>query len=321
MIARILPQKTVSTIPFWSVMIPSYNCEKYLEQALLSVLSQDPGPERMQIEVVDDGSSDNPKGIVQRIGKGRVSFYRNSQNLGPIGNFNECIRRSIGQWIHILHGDDYIQQGFYNRLEETITNYPELSFVATRCYELNEDIGTITTSPRVPSIEKPAFDASALYYSNPMRTPGIVICRKFYEKYGGFNEDLIHVADWEMWVRAITKGKGIMLNEILGSYRNFSGNHSSTLKRNGRNAQDYLLLTNVLKGYQGFHAEKLRRVACGLLYSQHKQYVGLGDHDAAEANLKILKKHSKPLDVLFRYAASARTRFCRWRQNILKNKC
>ena len=40
--------------PFWSVMIPTYNCAVYLRETLASVLAQDPGPDRMQIEVVDD---------------------------------------------------------------------------------------------------------------------------------------------------------------------------------------------------------------------------------------------------------------------------
>jgi len=40
--------------PLWSVMIPTYNCARYLREALGSVLDQDPGPGAMQVEVVDD---------------------------------------------------------------------------------------------------------------------------------------------------------------------------------------------------------------------------------------------------------------------------
>ena len=43
--------------PKWSVMIPTFNCANYLRQTLESVLAQDPGPEQMQIEVVDDCST------------------------------------------------------------------------------------------------------------------------------------------------------------------------------------------------------------------------------------------------------------------------
>ena len=53
--------------PLWSVMIPTYDCAKYLPQTLHSVLEQDPGSGQMQIEVVDDASTDRPEDVVRSI--------------------------------------------------------------------------------------------------------------------------------------------------------------------------------------------------------------------------------------------------------------
>ena len=55
----LIPERRDSgACPFWSVMIPTYNPRAdYLEETLHSVLQQDPGPEQMQIEVIDDGSN------------------------------------------------------------------------------------------------------------------------------------------------------------------------------------------------------------------------------------------------------------------------
>src|ERR1019366_10494544 len=115
---KIGPSPEVSRRPFWSVMIPAYNRTKYLEKTLRSVLSQDPGPEEMQIEVVDDVSLvDDPEPIVRRVAGHRVSFFRNPRNLGLMPNFNNCIERSQGQWVHILHTDDFVYPGFYERLK------------------------------------------------------------------------------------------------------------------------------------------------------------------------------------------------------------
>ena len=51
--------------PLWSVMIPTYNCARYLRETLASVLAQDPGPEVMQIKVIDDCSTlDDPEAVV-----------------------------------------------------------------------------------------------------------------------------------------------------------------------------------------------------------------------------------------------------------------
>src|SRR5882724_8838106 len=67
------------TRPYWSVMIPTYNPRAaYLEETLNSVLQQDPGPEQMQIEVVDDCSNDNTASeVTRRLGAGRVTFMPN----------------------------------------------------------------------------------------------------------------------------------------------------------------------------------------------------------------------------------------------------
>ena len=69
--------------PLWSVMIPAYNCARYLRQSLESVLVQDLGPSHMQIEVVDDRSTeDDPEEVVHEIGGGRVGFHSKSAKSG-----------------------------------------------------------------------------------------------------------------------------------------------------------------------------------------------------------------------------------------------
>jgi glycosyltransferase involved in cell wall biosynthesis len=99
--------------PLWSVMIPVYNCLGYLQKTLSSVLAQDPGPEIMQIAVIDDCSSDGDVwALVQQLGKGRVEYFRQEQNRGSLRNFETCLNRSRGHWVHLLHGDDWVAPGF-----------------------------------------------------------------------------------------------------------------------------------------------------------------------------------------------------------------
>src|SRR5882757_2983365 len=102
----IVPDRGPQERPLWSVMIPSYNCSNYLRETLLSVLAQDPGPEKMQIEVIDDHSTDaDIAALVAEIGKGRVEFFRQEENIGSLRNFETCLNRSVGHWVHLLHGD------------------------------------------------------------------------------------------------------------------------------------------------------------------------------------------------------------------------
>jgi Glycosyl transferase family 2 len=78
-----------------------------------------PGPEQMQIEVVDDCSNDNTASeVTRRLGAARVTFHAESQNRGLANNWNRCIERARGHWVHILHQDDFVLPGFYDDLRK-----------------------------------------------------------------------------------------------------------------------------------------------------------------------------------------------------------
>ena len=84
-------------------MIPTYNCAVWLRETLEGVLAQDPGPEAMQIEVIDDTSTkDDPEAVV-REASGRVTFYRHPQNVGATANFDACACPVSGGIVQILH--------------------------------------------------------------------------------------------------------------------------------------------------------------------------------------------------------------------------
>jgi glycosyltransferase involved in cell wall biosynthesis len=125
--------------PRWSVMIPTYNCAEHLKQTLCSVLQQAPDPSVMEIEVVDDCSTqDDPEAVVNEFGQGRVRFYRQPQNGGAIHNFNTCIQRSTGELLHILHGDDKVLPGFYGALDQAFQTEPSIGAAFCRSIYITE---------------------------------------------------------------------------------------------------------------------------------------------------------------------------------------
>ncbi len=223
--------------PFWSVMIPTYNCAKYLAQTLESVLSQDPGPERMQIEVIDDCSTkDDPEAVVREIGKGRVSFYRQPQNVGAIRNFNTCIQRSVGHFVHILHGDDFIAPDFYSSYAELLKAHPDATLIISPSISVDENNQHIHIESPLSNIDGVIIDfPKTLAVRNPIHTPTAVVPRKVYEQIGGFYLPLSHTADWEMFFRAGLYGKAVTLNRQVAYYRIHSANDTSRLALTGRN--------------------------------------------------------------------------------------
>src|SRR5438128_483601 len=113
--SRVLPVTEGSMPrPLWSVMIPTFHCARFLRQTLESVLSQDPGPDVMQIEVIDDCSTqDDPESVVRAVAGERVHFFRQPKNVGHTRNFETCLQRARGYLVHLLHGDDAVLPGFY----------------------------------------------------------------------------------------------------------------------------------------------------------------------------------------------------------------
>lgn len=223
--------------PFWSVMIPTYNCANYLAQTLESVLSQDPGAEHMQIEVIDDCSSkDDPEAVVREIGKGRVSFYRQPQNVGAIRNFNTCVQRSLGQFVHILHGDDYIAPDFYSSYTDLLQSHPDATLIISPSISIDENNQHIHIELPLPNIDGVIIDfAKTLAVRNPIHTPTAVVPRKVYEQIGGFYLPLSHTADWEMFFRAGLYGKAVTLDSQVAFYRVHSGSDTSRLALTGKN--------------------------------------------------------------------------------------
>jgi glycosyltransferase involved in cell wall biosynthesis len=215
------PIKKEDNFPLWSVMIPSYNCAKYLREALLSVLAQDPGPDLMQIEVVDDCSTlDNPQAVVEEIGQGRITFYRQPQNVGHIKNFNTCIERSRGELIHILHGDDRVRHGFYHKMQQAFEQKSRIGAAYCRHAYIDETGGLVWLS-QVERLESGVLEnwLDEIATFNRLQTPSIVVHRKVYEAIGGFDPRTTYVEDWEMWVRIAAHYSVWYEVEPLAEYR------------------------------------------------------------------------------------------------------
>ena len=229
-----------SSRPFWSVIIPTYNGTQYLAQTLESALQQDPGADVMQIEVVDDCSTkDDPESLVKEIGQGRVSFYRNPQNLGLLGNWDACISRAKGQWIHLLHQDDLVLPGFYEQLQKGIESEPSVGAAFSRFTYFDKDgfwTDLAEIERKTPGILEDWLEKIAT--QQRMQFPAIAVRRTTYEKLGGFCPQARSAADWEMWKRIAAHYPIWYEPQILACFRLHDTSTSSGLILRGENIAD-----------------------------------------------------------------------------------
>ena len=242
-------------------MLPTYNPDRHLFEALESIISQYPDSGNMQIEVVDDCSPDvDVEKLVKEFGNSRIKFYRNPVNLGHSFNFTECIRRANGELIHLLHEDDLVKPGFYKKFEEIFDKYKTIGAAYCRQEYIDEDGGTMffsdTDLPETGIME----DAVILLAERQrIQYCSMVVKRSAYEKTGGFMMKNIGCEDWEMWVRIAANFPVAYTTEALAKYRIHRSSMTGGDMRTGRDMRDLRESAEIFTEY--LPKEKRKEVA------------------------------------------------------------
>jgi len=217
-------------------MLPTYEPDGMLTVALSSVLAQAPAPDAMQIAVVDDGSRPGVvREIVRQIDpRGRVEVFENTDRLGLCGNWNRAVNLARGEFVHLLHQDDYVLPGFYARLNAAFQKRSDIgmAFCRTRLVD-GEDRGLKTTS-------RLRWTAGVLSQWLPriaerqrVQTPSVIVARSTYETIGGYRPDLQLAVDWEMWVRIAAAYSVWYEPRSLAVYRRHGANETARLFASG----------------------------------------------------------------------------------------
>lgn len=233
--------------PLWSVMIPTYRGERHLVAALTSVLAQDPGPEAMQIEVVDDGSPTGVEPLVRELAGERVEVFRHEENRGHVAAFNTCIARARGELVHLLHDDDAVRPGFYDRLASAFAARPEIGAAFCRFIAIDDDGIWTKVAPleqRHAGILEGWHETIAT--GQRLQPPCIVVRKRAYEQLGGFDARIdSYGEDWEMWTRIAAAFPVWYEPEPLALYRVGRSSLTSAAVRSGDNVRQLLQVIEI----------------------------------------------------------------------------
>jgi glycosyltransferase involved in cell wall biosynthesis len=247
---RIYPVKDGVVRPLWSVMIPVYNCSTYLSDTIKSVLIQNIPESLMQIEVVDDASTDaDVESIVRLLGKGRVKYYRQPANVGSLRNFETCISRSKGELIHLLHSDDLVEIGYYKKIESLFVQYPGIG-AAFCSFSFIDDSGKILSYKETRHDAEGIVEDFLLKISeqNCVQYASITVKREVYEKLGSFYGST-GGEDWEMWIRIAARFPVAYSPEKLARYRQHGDSITALKFLNGQMIKDIRRVIDIAKQY------------------------------------------------------------------------
>jgi glycosyltransferase involved in cell wall biosynthesis len=171
-----------------SVVIPVYNGEKFLADAIASVLRQTVSPQ--EIVVIDDGSTDCTPQIAAGFGPA-VSYYR-QERQGPPGARNFGIGKTASEWVSLLDADDIWPENSLELQLESIKKNPSLQVVVG--YALlwsgpgKEPVASSNDAPGEPRLI--------------MNLGSALIRRSLFERLGLLNQELLYCDDWDWFMRA-----------------------------------------------------------------------------------------------------------------------
>jgi glycosyltransferase involved in cell wall biosynthesis len=250
-----------------SVIIPCYNGERFLEEALRSALSQS-YPE-VEIIVVDDGSTDNSPEIAQRF---PVRYIR-QENRGLTESRNRGVRESRGSYIVFLDADDRLKPEAIEAGFRMLERRPECAMAVGDHTFIAQDGSQIAGSQKECL---PAHHYEALLKSNFIEMISSVLFRRHvYEEVGGFDTKLRVAEDYELYMRIARSYPICCHPAVVAEYRIHDTNAS-------RNSELMLTMTlRVLKSqgrYIGLNVRRLIAFSEGFRIWR-KQY---GRHLASE---------------------------------------
>lgn len=196
--------------PLISVVIPAYNAEAFIGEALESVMAQSYRP--LEVIVVDDGSTDNTGGVVEQFaGKAAAEFevrYVRQQNGGPSRARNAGIKAAQGEFIALLDADDQwcqsklqLQMELFERNESIDLVFCNVRFIRNGkpCGVMFGDDGSATSFKHDHGV---VLDPVAgLLKENFVNTSAVVARRKCFEVGFFFNENRKYAEDWELWLK------------------------------------------------------------------------------------------------------------------------
>lgn len=174
--------KLNSFLPKVSVIIPTYNCAKYLLIAVNSVLNQT--FHDFEIIIVDDGSTDNTKEIL----KNYIKEYQNKiryfyqENNGPGAARNKGIKEAKGEYVAFLDSDDKLVENSLLLRKNFLDSYPEIGLVFTDYFVITVKDGPISSLLEKKYFLK--FFESAIYFR---KDNNIIFNDIFFTKFFQFS--------------------------------------------------------------------------------------------------------------------------------------
>jgi len=197
-----------------SVVMPVYNREAYLKEAIDSILNQ--SFRDFEFIIVDDGSTDSSPEIIRSYSDQKIKYVRLAENSGNTVARNIGIKAASGKYIAIMDSDDISVPERLKKQYDFLEKHPEIGILGGFKKMFTPEYWFLQHYPSNPNYIK-----SFLFFKNTMGQPTVMMRREIIDKNNlYYDPQLENMEDYDLWYRASTTGVKIAnLDEVLLYYR------------------------------------------------------------------------------------------------------
>jgi glycosyltransferase involved in cell wall biosynthesis len=237
-----------------SIILPTYNGWQYLKESIDSCLNQT--YRKIELIIVDDGSLENIKKIIQSYSDDRIIYIRHKKNLGLANALNSGFLNTSGEYLTWTSDDNFYDFKAIQNMVKVLEKNPEIDFIYTNYYTIDEE-GKKIKPIKIGSVK-------GLDRCNCIG-PCFLYRRKIYEKIGEYNPNFFLAEDYEYWLKIRKQFKMQKLNQFLYFYRE----HKDRLTTNYKIA---IIEEQVEKASQEYVSEWAKYYHKGRVYLFKKDY-------------------------------------------------
>ena len=222
---------------FVSVIIPTYNAERFIGKAVQSVLLQT--HRNFELIVIDNASTDNTGGVVEAFASkdARIRLIRNEKNIGFQRSVNRALREARYEYIAKLDAPDWMPPYRLAVQKDYLDGHPETAVVGGDVEFYDEALNKIEIR-RLSDHYLPVELLFGCYISHS----AVMYRKSVVLKYGGYDEELVRAEDYDLWTKFLLDGYHLKnLPRVMSFERVFKGQGADYLKKEegqtGRRAQ------------------------------------------------------------------------------------
>jgi len=198
--------------PKVSVIIPTYNRANLIGRAIRSILCQTYA--EYEIIVVDDGSNDNTRDVVESFRDDRIQYIRHRENRGNGAALNTGIKVARCDYIAFQDSDDeWLSEKLEKQIFRLESANSEIGAVYTAMWRIESNSAFLV--PQVAIKKKEGNIGHIILESCFIGMPTVLIHKRCFDRVGLFDENLFVAADWEMWIRVAQHYKFSLIEEPL----------------------------------------------------------------------------------------------------------